>query len=142
MPVKKQSHSASGGAGGGGIRSRATAPLTVYHAGYPSQKIGPGGVAQYGSSIGDHVAGLDGGSKSTGYRGDPVVVGTRPSVALGNEVALNVGGGGPGTGRTVTGKSGTNAQYGPPEGKPKPQGRDILREYGSESPTSAARGKR
>jgi hypothetical protein len=39
--------------------------------------------------------------------------------ALGNEVALNVGKGGPGTGRTVYG-SGSQAQHGPATGQARP----------------------
>jgi hypothetical protein len=141
MPVKKTVHQTSGGPGGGGINSRATAKVTVYHQGYPSQKISPGGASQFGSSVGNHVAGLDNGSKTTGYRGDPVRMGAMPNHRLGNEVALNVGGGGPGTGRVIS-PTGGQGQHGPVAGKVKPEGRDILREYGPESPTSAARMKR
>lgn len=52
---------------------------------------------------------------------------------LGNELALNVGKGGPGTGRTLYGQSGSNQTYGPVAGSPKPQGRPILSEFGGES---------
>jgi hypothetical protein len=30
-------------------------------------------------------------------------------------------------------------QYGAPEGKPRPQGRDILNDYGNDSPNAAER---
>ena len=43
---------------------------------------------------------------------------------LGNETAITAGQG-PGSGR-MTSKSGSQMQYGAPEGKPRPQGRDIL----------------
>jgi hypothetical protein len=40
---------------------------------------------------------------------------------MGNEIALNVGKGGPGTGRTLYGQCGTQGQHpnGNPNGKPK-----------------------
>src|SRR6516164_2816184 len=98
MPVKKQSHAASGGPGGGGINSRATAKLTTYHQGYPSERINPGGVAQYGSAVGSHVSGgLGGGGKETNYRGDPVRMGPMLNRELGNECAV----------RTVAGPGGS-----------------------------------
>jgi hypothetical protein len=51
-------------------------------------------------------------------------------VKLGNEVALNVGPGGCGTGRTLYGQSSSQGQHGPVAGNPKPAGRPILSEYG------------
>jgi hypothetical protein len=49
------------------------------------------------------------------------------TVPLGNEVAKNVGRGGAGTGRKLYGQSGSQQQYGAPEGKPAPKGgRDAL----------------
>jgi hypothetical protein len=47
------------------------------------------------------------------------------SVPLGNQVATNVGGGGPGKGRTLYGKSGTNQQYGGVAGEPWTPGRGF-----------------
>jgi hypothetical protein len=50
-------------------------------------------------------------------------------VPFGNQVALNVKGGGPGTGRTLHGQSGTQGTHGPTNpGSPRPQssGRGIL----------------
>jgi hypothetical protein len=88
----------------------------------------PAGVAQIGNSVGDHVTNRAG---STGYRGEKLHNPERnfQPVKLGNEVALNVGPGGCGTGRTLYGQSGTQGQYGS-GGPPKPQGRPILSEYG------------
>jgi hypothetical protein len=112
---------------------------TQYFTGKPSERLGPGGVAQYGSSIGDHIGGgLSGGGYSSGYRGDQVRMGAMPKHILGNEKALDVGGGGPGTGRTVA-STGSQGQHGPVEGKVKPQGRDILSDYGNESPNVKGR---
>jgi hypothetical protein len=76
---------------------------------------------------GDHVT--RGGS--SGYRGDPLHSGRSfQPVKFGNEVALNVGKGGCGTGRTIykTGSQGTQGTTNP--GNPRPQGRDILSSYG------------
>jgi hypothetical protein len=140
MPTKRTVHQTTGGPGGGGINSRATAKLTTYHAGYPSQRINPGGVAQYGSAVGNHVAGLDGGSKSTGYRGDQVRMGAMPNRELGNECAVRTVAG-PGGSRSVM-PTGGQGQHGPVAGKVKPQGADILRDYGAESPTALQRMKR
>jgi hypothetical protein len=72
----------------------------------------------------------------------PIYGGNAPTNAaqkLGNEVALNVGKGGPGAGRTMYGKSGSQQQYGSPAGQPKPQGADILSSFGAGSPNVAAR---
>jgi hypothetical protein len=52
-------------------------------------------------------------------------------VKFGNEVALNVGKGGCGTGRTVY-ERGTQQQYGS-GGPQEPAGREILGAYGPES---------
>jgi hypothetical protein len=54
---------------------------------------------------------------------------TPPSVVLGNQKALDVGRGGPGTGRTVM-RSGSQGQHGDVAGKTKPLGRDILSDFG------------
>jgi hypothetical protein len=57
------------------------------------------------------------------------VAGPKPySAPLGNEVAKNVGKGGCGTGRVLYGQSGSQQQYGKPEGRPAPVGgRDALK---------------
>jgi hypothetical protein len=57
------------------------------------------------------------------YQGSrPLFRGTAPGATkMGNEIALNVGKGGPGTGRTLYGACGTQGQHpnGNPNGKPK-----------------------
>ena len=88
------------------------------------------GVSQIGSALGNKIT-----ERSGKMPRDKVVERVRTdqrgiSVPLGNTLATNVGKGGPGTGRTLYGQSGTNQTYGPVAGNPKPQGRDILREYG------------
>jgi hypothetical protein len=47
------------------------------------------------------------------------------SVPFGNEVALNVGKGGCGTGRTLYGQAGTQGTHGDVAGSPCPQGRGF-----------------
>jgi hypothetical protein len=55
-----------------------------------------------------------------------------PESRFGNEVALNVGGGGPGVGREVF-RSGAQGQHGPVNpGNAPAKNRDILSDYGPE----------
>jgi hypothetical protein len=73
--------------------------------------------------VGDHTTNRPG---SSGYRGEPLHNNRNFSpVKFGNEVALNVKGGGPGTGRDVH-KTGSQQQWGDVAGTRRPQGRDIL----------------
>jgi len=82
----------------------------------------PGGVAQLGQHVGDKATH----AKATGYRGEPLHNNRSfQPVPFGNEVALNVKGGGPGKGYTVY-KTGSQDQHGPVAGQRRPQGRDIL----------------
>jgi hypothetical protein len=55
---------------------------------------------------------------------------------MGNKVALNVGKGGPGAGRTLYGKSGVQGQHGSvnPGQSRLGAGGDILREFGPDVP--------
>jgi hypothetical protein len=115
---------------GGGIGSRIVTKQPV-RTGQPAREMRHKGVSQIGSSLGDHAT--DAGGKALTRSVEPVRGQRMASVALGNEVAKNVGGGGPGAGRTVM-KSGTQAQHGPAAGTPKPAGRDILGAFGNESP--------
>jgi hypothetical protein len=72
---------------------------------------------------------------TTDYRGEKLHNPERnfQPTKFGNEVALNVKGGGPGTGRTLYGQSGTQGQHGPVAGSSKPAGREILGSFGPES---------
>jgi hypothetical protein len=76
---------------------------------------------------GDHVTTY--GGAGTGYKGERL---HNPSknfnpVPYGNEVALNVGKGGCGTGRTLYGQAGSQGTHGAPApGNPQPKGRGIL----------------
>ena len=71
MTTKRTMHKTSGGAGGGGINSKAIAKVTIYRQGYSAQKLSPGGVSQYGESVGNYST--DRGASN--YKGDPVRMG-------------------------------------------------------------------
>jgi hypothetical protein len=82
--------------------------------------INPGGVNQLGYSVGNHPTD---GSGTTSYRGDGWLDNrTSISVPLGNQLATNVGPGGPGTGRTVyaSGSQGTQGAVNPGNPRPNP----------------------
>ena len=84
---------------GGGIGSAVVRP-TGTRDGQTAFPVSPRGVAQIGSAIGNKVTAEVGGK--LGYRGEPWLEGKPPiSVPLGNELAKNVGKGGPGAGREV-----------------------------------------
>jgi hypothetical protein len=94
---------------GGGITSRNVVRPGV-RTGSPATGYNPGRVGQIGAALGDH-------SEYGRVHGDPREAPhtARPHAAemrLGNEVATNVGKGGPGTGRTVyrTGQQGTHGK--------------------------------
>jgi len=111
---------------GGGINSKVNVSPSV-RTGRDANKISPEGVAQIGAAV--------------QFPRKPLVQGTGGyGVKYGNEVALNVGKGGPGTGRTVH-ASGSQGQHGPaaqgardtaPDTPATKPGRDILSDYGPE----------
>jgi hypothetical protein len=97
-----------------------------------SHNARPAGVAQFGYSVGDHATNS---GKSSGYRGEKLhgpASRDFQQTKFGNEVALNVKGGGPGTGRTIY-HCGTQDTHGSVAGSPKPKGREILSQFGPES---------
>jgi hypothetical protein len=84
----------------------------------------PGGAESIGKVYGDHITNKD----TTGYRG-PKFHNDKSfqPVKFGNEVALNVGKGGCGTGRTLYGQAGSQGTHGAVNpGNPRPHGRGIL----------------
>jgi len=86
---------------GGGIRSRVNVSVGN-KTGAPRERIRHAGVAQYGQAQGSHVTGAEGGGGDTNYHGVKDHTGKPGTPSeLGNKVALNIGGGGPGTGRTI-----------------------------------------
>lgn len=136
MAMKRSNQLSKGGAAGG-PRSRALGKPTQYFVGQPSQRAAPGGADQLGQQMSNHVTGEMGGrSTKLPNPATPMIAGSMAGVGatkLGNEVALNVGGGGPGAGRTLYGQSGVQGQHGPVAGSTKPQGREILRDFGPDS---------
>jgi hypothetical protein len=118
----------SKGSGGGGYDSRPHVEKSV-KTGTGSRSTRPAGVAQIGTSWGNHVT-THGGS-STDYRGEKLHNDrTFQPVKFGNEVALNVGKGGCGTGRDIhaRGSQGTHGATNP--GNAPAKGRDILSSFG------------
>ena len=107
---------------GGGIASKQHVRKPV-RTGAAREHIQKASVAQIGQRQGDHVTNRAG---STGYRGVSLIGPKHPvSVPLGNEVALNVGGGGPGNCRTIY-ETGTQCQTGAPaKGNPPPAGNAL-----------------
>jgi hypothetical protein len=111
---------------GGGIKSR-----NVREQGNRTGKregasrIRPSGAAQLGQRQGNHVTEQG----STGYGGLEINAGPMGGVGavkLGNEVALNVKGGGPGKGRTVM-PSGSQCMTGAPnKGDPMPKAKALF----------------
>jgi len=114
---------------GGGINSRNVKSVPVRR-GTPASGVNPRAVSQFGSAIGNHATGsgkaLRGGAEKYSTA-TPAGGGQK----LGNEVARNVGMGGPGTGRTI---HKTGSQQGMPI-TPQAIGptRDTLAEFGPDS---------
>jgi hypothetical protein len=128
--AKRTNNTGGGRRPAGGIGSRVVVEKPV-RTGQNAREMRPAGVAQYGAAIGnkatDHAGVLRGGV-------EPVVGQRKPiSVVLGNEKALDVGCGGPGTGREVM-RSGSQGQHGPVAGTTKPEGRDVLSAFGPDVP--------
>jgi hypothetical protein len=94
---------------GGGINSRVNVQPRV-RTGSGAKGVSPGWVGQQGQAQGDHITNR---AASTNYRGEPRLTGQNfQPVKFGNEVALNVGKGGPGVGRKQYGQRGTNQTHG------------------------------
>jgi hypothetical protein len=91
-----------------GIKSRnlVSKPVRI---GAGAKAVRPGGAAQIGVSVGTHVTEK---RKETKYRGERVFGGGVMPSKFGNEVATNVGGGGPGKGRVLYGQAGSQGQHG------------------------------
>ena len=106
---------------GGGPRSKNVVEPRV-RTGTGSRGTHPGGVAQLGQHTGDHTTNRPG---SSGYRGEPLHNDRSfQPVKFGNEVALNVGKGGCGTGRTLYGQAGSQGTHGATNpGNPRPNPR-------------------
>src|SRR5690348_4142489 len=117
---------------GGGIHSNKLVKPGVRY-GNRAQEMRPAGLAQIGSNRGNRATNQTGKlSDQERLTGATKPAGGPGGVPLGNEVAGNVGAGGPGAGREVH-RTGSQAQHGPVEGRPAAQGRDILSQFGPES---------
>ena len=118
---------ATKGSGGGGYGSRQHVEKPV-RTGSGSHNARPAGVSQLGYMVGDHTTNRPG---SSGYTGEklhgPASRNFQP-VPFGNEVALNVGKGGCGTGRNLYGQAGSQGTHGATNpGSPRPnRQRDAL----------------
>jgi hypothetical protein len=119
---------------GGGITSNKLVRPGVRSGPPNTNVINPRGVSQFGYAAGGRMMGPE---RYTGENtAQPVKQGTMPQVPLGNAVAGNVGGGGPGTGRTVY-KSGFQGMHGTPVQGSSPAPRDTLSEYGRDMPSAS-----
>ena len=107
----------SGPGSGGGIGMNKNVRPSV-RTGDGSHSTSPGYVSQLGNKVGSHVT-REG---DTGYRGEKMHDNRNfQPVKHGNELALNVGKGGCGTGRTLYGQCGSQGTYGAVEpGSPRP----------------------
>jgi hypothetical protein len=117
---------------GGGYGSKQITRPPVRN-GQRAQQYHQGGVSQFGESVGAHTTNKG----ETDYRGDKVRGSFRPpgapgSVPLGNEIAGNVGAGGPGKGRTVYGCGSQDMHGSANPGNAPATGRDILSGFGPE----------
>jgi hypothetical protein len=122
---------------GGGISSNKLKRVGVKAGPASTNIISPRGVSQYGYATGSMLTREH--SFTTKNSALPVNMGTMKQVPLGNQLAKNVGAGGPGAGRTVMAR-GTNAMHGAPVQGSTPAPRDILSQVGPESnPASLVR---
>jgi hypothetical protein len=96
-------------AGNQGISSNKLARPGV-RTGQSASGVTAGYSGQLGTSLGDHVT--DRGAQTANRAAEPMRAAAPYKSALGNELATNVGKGGPGTGRTVY-ASGSQAAHGP-----------------------------
>jgi hypothetical protein len=131
MARKTSGHPIGGGPGSKNIVNK---PVITGKSAYG---VGPGWASQLGSAIGDHVT--DGGRVP--YKGEAMRNKLTPAggaVPLGNQLATNVGKGGPGAGRTIH-HCGSQSNPGPTR-SPNATGRDTLAEFGPD--TSNARNRR
>ncbi len=112
---------------GGGLGSRVVTNSKSARKIEPrAMAINPRGVSQIGSAMGNHAT--DSGKKLTRAQ-EPIGAGSGYNKAVGanNNAKPNVM------------ARGTQAMHGPVAGKPAPQGRDILSDFGRDSPIVGTR---
>lgn len=100
---------------GGGGKSKVVHP--GIKTGSASRGSSPAAAGQLGASAAFKKDQVDFGRAYTG-------------APYGNQLATNVGRGGPGTGRTLYGQGGTQGTHGPIAGSPRPPSRDVLSQFG------------
>jgi hypothetical protein len=93
---------------GGGIHSNKVVAKPM-RGGAPREGITAGYAGQLGNALGDHVT--DRGAQTANRAAEPMKTAAPYKSAMGNELATNVGKGGPGKGRTVY-ASGSQAHHG------------------------------
>jgi hypothetical protein len=103
---------------GGGLTSNKLVTPSV-RTGAPNRDVNPAYAAQLGRSLDPKVIART-----------PENTKAMPAPRYGNAVALNSKSA-PGQGRTIM-RSGSQSQHGEVAGSPRPQGRDILSEFGPE----------
>jgi hypothetical protein len=115
---------------GGGIHSKNVVRKPIREGTSRRQGYHVAGVAQQGQKQGSHVMSSGINRGDTGYRGESIFGGAGYKSQLGNSVALNVGGGGPGKGRTVMacGQQGTHGSVVP--GQPAQVKTEIFPGFG------------
>ena len=112
---------------GGGPNMNKNVKVTPTGGSPNTRKVSMSGAAHIGRSVGNHVMGN--GGREVKRNDPPLYTEARAAVPMGNEVAKNVQGGGPGKGYVNHGPSGTQGQHGPVAGTVEPQGRDILSDF-------------
>jgi len=111
------------GSGGGGYGSRPHVEKPV-KTGSGSRNARPAGVAQLGQIQGDHTTNRPGSSGYTGEKLHGPASRNAQFAPFGNEIAGNVGRGGPGAGRTLYGQAGSQGTHGSTNpGSPRPNSR-------------------
>jgi hypothetical protein len=119
------------GSGGGAGMNKNVSPAVKY--GQPARGRRHEAVAQIGSSQGNKATERARTLKSAVERFEGAPRPAGGGAMLGNEVAKNVQGGGPGKGRVLYGQAGSQGVHGPvAQGNPTPT-RDILSSVGPES---------
>ena len=125
--------------GGGGINS-AKHVRTPVKTGQPAKGVNPGAVSYLGSKLGNHAEkGRVGGQGFAKWNTNSPTNAAQP---LGNQIALNVGRGGPGKGYVQHGQSGSQSQHGRPvAGNPTKPRQDIWASFPSPGGGVTGRGK-
>lgn len=111
--------------GGAGSKNVARKPVRTGKAEGASRMLS-GGVAQLGQRQGNHIT-ERGSTRYGGLEINAGPMGGVGAVPLGNEVALNVEGGGPGKGYRQYGQSGSQGCHGKPDaGSPMPKAKALF----------------